>query len=106
NCAFVAGDAAAGYFLLAFALLARRRRALAIAGALAAGTALGAVRVIQGGHFLSDVVFAGWFVGGVVWLLHHGLMTDLGRARWATPAGRLRLAALAVLAALPVAMLA
>ena len=33
NCSFVAGDAAAGYFLLAFALLARRRRALALVAA-------------------------------------------------------------------------
>ena len=99
NCAFVAGDAAAGYFLLAFALLARRRRPLAIAGALAAGTALGAVRVVQGGHFLSDVVFAGVFVGGLIWLLHHLIMTPAGRAaatRWRTRAGRLGIAALAI----------
>src|SRR6185369_16911423 len=48
NCAFVAGDAAAGFFLLSFALLARRRRALAIAGALGIGAALGVVRVVQG----------------------------------------------------------
>src|SRR5260221_2767865 len=67
NCAFVAGDAAAGFFLLSFALLARRRRALAIAGALGVGAALGVVRIIQGGHFLSDVVFAGLFIGGVRW---------------------------------------
>ena len=106
NCAFVAGDAAAGYFLLAFALLARRRRALAIAGALAAGTALGGVRVIQGGHFLSDVVFAGWFVGGLTWLLYHAIMTAAGRARWATRAGRLRLGALAIAVLTPVSMLA
>ncbi|MBI3515956.1 MAG: phosphatase PAP2 family protein, partial [Proteobacteria bacterium] len=99
NCAFVAGDAAAGYFLLAFALLARRRRKLAIAGALAVGTALGAVRVIQGGHFLSDVVFAGLFVGGLIWLLHHLIMTPGGRAaatRWRARAGRLAIAALAI----------
>jgi lipid A 4'-phosphatase len=99
NCSFVAGDAAAGYFLLAFALLARRRRALAVIGALAAGSALGAVRVIQGGHFLSDVVFAGLFVGGLTWLLHHAMIDPVGRARvrraWATGAGRLGAAALA-----------
>jgi lipid A 4'-phosphatase len=106
NCAFVAGDAAAGYFLLAFALLARRRRRLVIAGALAAGTALGAVRVIQGGHFVSDVVFAGWFVGGLTWLLYHAMMTEAGRAGWATRAGRLRFGALALGVLIVVSMLA
>ena len=111
NCSFVAGDAAAGYFLLAFALLARRRRVLAVTGALAVGSALGAVRVIQGGHFLSDVAFAGLFVGGLTWLLHHALMTDAGRARLrrlgASGAGRVQLAALAtgVLAALSMLLL-
>jgi membrane-associated phospholipid phosphatase len=80
NCSFVAGDAAAGYFLLALALLARRRRAPAIAGALAAGSALGVVRIIQGGHFLSDVVFAGLLVGGLTWLLYALIMTPRGAA--------------------------
>ncbi|HUA53242.1 MAG TPA: phosphatase PAP2 family protein [Candidatus Sulfotelmatobacter sp.] len=110
NCSFVAGDAAAGYFLLAFALLARRRRALAVAGALAIGSGLGAVRVIQGGHFLSDVVFAGLFVGGLTWGLHHLMMTPAGRARvarlWASGAGRLQLAALATGLVVALSMLA
>jgi lipid A 4'-phosphatase len=103
NCAFVAGDAAAGFFLLAFALLARRHRTLAIGGALGAGAALGAVRIVQGGHFLSDVVFAGLFVGGLVWLLHALIMTPRGpalaawlAAQWRTRGGRLRLVALAI----------
>ncbi len=98
----MAGDAAAGFFLLSFALLVRRRRGLAIAGALAAGAGLGAVRIIQGGHFLSDVVFAGLFVGGLIWLLHTLIMTPRGpalahglAARWRSPAGRLQLVALA-----------
>lgn len=112
NCSFVAGDASAGFFLLAFALLARRHRGLAIAGALAVGIGLGMVRVIQGGHFLSDVLFAGWFVGGLVWLLHGLIMSPdgwprsqraLGRLgaaleiRTRTAAGRLELVALASL---------
>jgi lipid A 4'-phosphatase len=105
NCAFVAGDAAAGFFLLAFALLARRRRTPAIWGALAVGTGLGAVRVIQGGHFLSDVVFAGLFVGGLTWLLHHLIMTPGGRALLARGGGRGG-AALAIAALAAVAMLA
>jgi len=97
NCSFVAGDAAAGFFLLSFALLARRRRALAIAGALAAGSALGVVRIIQGGHFLSDVVFAALLVGGLTWLLHALIMTPRGAAL--TARRPLTLAILAVAAA-------
>jgi lipid A 4'-phosphatase len=31
-----------------------------------AGSAIGWMRIAQGGHFLSDVVFAGW----VIWLLY------------------------------------
>jgi lipid A 4'-phosphatase len=113
NCSFVAGDAAAGFFLLAFALLARRRRALAIGGALAVGCGLGAVRIIQGGHFLSDVVFAGLFTGGLVWLLHTLIMTPRGdalaraaAARWRSPAGRWPLVAatIAVLVVLSVTL--
>jgi lipid A 4'-phosphatase len=111
NCSFVAGDAAAGYFLLAFALLARKRRALAIAGALAAGSALGGVRIIQGGHFLSDVVFAGLLVGGLTWLLHALIMTPRGAAltarrplTWATGAILLSCAVSFVLLDRPVAL--
>lgn len=60
---FVSGHASMGYFLVAFALLAekKRRRAMYLAG-LGAGTFIGLVRVIQGGHFASDVVFAGIFM--------------------------------------------
>jgi len=113
NCSFVAGDAAAGFFLLSFALLARRRRALAIGGALAVGAGLGAVRIIQGGHFLSDVMFAGLFTGGLVWLLHALIMTPRGRdlalalaARWRSPSGRWQMiaAAAAITVALSVAL--
>lgn len=106
NCAFVAGDAAAGYFLLAFALLARRHRAAAIAGALAIGTGLGVVRVIQGGHFLSDVVFAGLFVGGLTWLLHRAIMTEAPWRHWSTRVGRLQAGALVLAVLALAAMLA
>lgn len=61
NCSFVSGHAAMGFYLFAPALLARRRR-LMLAGAVTAGMLVGAVRVIQGGHFFSDVVFSGFVV--------------------------------------------
>ncbi|HYC13894.1 MAG TPA: phosphatase PAP2 family protein [Stellaceae bacterium] len=70
NCSFVAGHPAAGFALLAYAFLATgwRRRWVA-AGAIGFGALLGVVRIAQGGHFLSDVVFSGLLVGGTTWLL-------------------------------------
>lgn len=59
NCAFVSGHAALAFWMTAYAFLlppSLRRRGL-LAG-LALGGLVGAVRVIQGAHFLSDVVFA------------------------------------------------
>ena len=66
NCSFVSGHAATGFTLLALGLLgppATRRRWL-IWG-LAAGLATGLLRIAQGGHFLSDVLFS----GVIVWLV-------------------------------------
>ena len=72
NCSFVSGDAALGFSVVAFAFLlpsggARRRAA---AAALAFGGFLGLVRIAQGGHFLSDVVWAGLVVFGTTAVLH------------------------------------
>ena len=65
NCSFVSGHAATGFTLLALGLLgapATRRRWLL--WGLAAGLSTGALRIAQGGHFLSDVLFSGL----VIWL--------------------------------------
>lgn len=58
NCSFVSAHAAAGYVLMAGGLLwpARRRRWIWIG--LVVGSVIGVVRIIQGGHFLSDVIGA------------------------------------------------
>ena len=71
NCSFVSGEASAAFALgFAIALLARRRRALLMGAALLAGGLIGFIRMGEGGHFLSDIVFAGVFMGLVVALLH------------------------------------
>ena len=65
NCSFVSGHAATGFGLLAVGMLgsaATRRRWLKVG--LLAGLAAGLIRIAQGGHFLSDVLFSGW----VMWL--------------------------------------
>ncbi|HEV8314850.1 MAG TPA: phosphatase PAP2 family protein [Burkholderiaceae bacterium] len=66
NCSFVSGHAATGFALIAFGSLgpARTRRRWLLVGA-AAGGVIGAVRIAQGGHFVSDVAFAGL----AIWLL-------------------------------------
>ncbi len=60
NCAFVSGHAAGAFWLMALAWITGRRRWL-LPGLLL-GLWVGFVRVVQGGHFPSDVLFAGWVV--------------------------------------------
>lgn len=78
NCSFVSGEAAAMYTLFfALALLAKRRRTRLILLGVGAGTLAGLVRIAQGGHFPSDVVFAGVFMALMVRLLYW-LVFELG----------------------------
>ena len=58
NCAFVSGHASMGFYLIAPAFAFPRRRRLWLSTGIAAGALVGYVRIIQGAHFLSDVVFA------------------------------------------------
>ncbi|UCC71831.1 MAG: phosphatase PAP2 family protein [Gemmatimonadota bacterium] len=69
NCSFVAGHPSVPFYLLAVALLARRRRRTLFAGTIGFGALVGLGRIVQGAHFLSDVVFSGIFVFLVVYLL-------------------------------------
>lgn len=70
NCSFPSGHAALAFWMVSFAFLAPplwRRKA--ILAALAFGVVIGLVRIAQGGHFLSDVVFSGVIVTGLCqWL--------------------------------------
>lgn len=74
NCSFTSGHAAAAFYLIAFGwIFPKHRRRWMLAG-IAAGTMVGLVRIIQGGHFVSDIFFSYWVVWltamGVWWLLH------------------------------------
>lgn len=82
NCSFVSGHAALGFWTVAFALLLRPGpgRRLAFAGALVFGAVVGGARIVVGGHFLSDVVFAGAVVVPLTVWLHHALICDLADA--------------------------
>jgi len=82
NCAFVSGHAALGFSLVAFAFVLPRggyRRAATVA-ALGVGAIIGLGRIIQGAHFLSDVVFAGLLVYGTIALLYWWIVDRDGLA--------------------------
>lgn len=75
NCSFVSGEAASAFCLLAVALvLPQRYRRAAVAGAIIYGLTVGLMRVAMGGHFLSDVLFAGLFTALVIWLLYQMML--------------------------------
>jgi lipid A 4'-phosphatase len=71
NCSFVSGESSAAFWTLAPALLAPPPwRLLATGAALAFGAAVSVLRMAAGGHFFSDVAFAGVFTFLVIWLTH------------------------------------
>ncbi len=71
NCSFVSGEAASAFSLLAIAiLLPQRFRVPAVVGATVYGLIVGLMRIAMGGHFLSDVLFAGVFTALAIWVLH------------------------------------
>jgi membrane-associated phospholipid phosphatase len=74
NCSFVSGDVSGAYWTMAAAAVAPIAwQPLAYAGALLFGSAMGLLRMMAGGHFLSDVFFAGFFVFIVIWLCYAAL---------------------------------
>lgn len=71
NCSFVSGEASSMYAaFFALALLLPQFRMTLLIGGIAAGTLAGTVRIIQGAHFLSDVLFAGILMAVTVSILH------------------------------------
>jgi lipid A 4'-phosphatase len=62
NCSFVSGHASVGFYFLALAFVWPRRRALWLALGTSFGLGIGLVRIMQGGHFFSDVIFCGIIV--------------------------------------------
>jgi lipid A 4'-phosphatase len=71
NCSFIAGEPSGAFWTLAPAALTPPQwRALAYGAALVFGAAIGLVRAGGGGHFFSDVVFAGVFMFLLIWVMH------------------------------------
>ena len=92
NCSFVSGHASIGFYLIGLGWLFRKRYLFWVGFAL--GAYVGMVRIVQGGHFLSDVVLAFWavyFVNcGLAYLFQlsvprfHGLPLPTSFPRYAT----------------------
>lgn len=71
NCSFVAGEPSGAFWTLAPASLAPPQwRLVAYGGAIAFGAAVGVLRIGSGGHFFTDVVFAGVFTFLLIWATH------------------------------------
>jgi lipid A 4'-phosphatase len=70
NGSFVSGHAAMGFYFIAFGFLFPARRSLFFLFAGSYGAVVGLVRILQGGHFLSDVVFAYFIIHAVSAVLY------------------------------------
>lgn len=70
NCSFASGHASAGFFPLAFAFaIPWHKRKFLVIG-ITYGLLAGFARIAQGGHFFSDVIFAGllvYLVSSLLW---------------------------------------
>ena len=79
NCSFVSGEAASIFLpFYALAFVAPPWAAALVAAGTLLGFASGAVRVSQGAHFLSDVVFAGVFMALTVALVYWAILGRSG----------------------------
>jgi membrane-associated PAP2 superfamily phosphatase len=71
NCSFVAGEASGAFWTLApAALVPPAWRLPAYCAALAFSAAVSLLRIASGGHFFTDVIFAGVFTFLIIWLVH------------------------------------
>jgi membrane-associated PAP2 superfamily phosphatase len=71
NCSFVTGDGSGAFWTIAPAALAPPAwRSAAYAAAIGFGAGVGVLRMSFGGHFFTDVVFAGVFTFIIIWLMH------------------------------------
>jgi len=75
NCSFSCGHASGAFFAIALALLATKRRAFYLSLAIGYGFVVGLGRIIQGGHFFSDVIVS-FFVVFIVSKMIYYLMFE------------------------------
>ena len=89
----MAGEPYGAFWTVAPAALAPPQwRLVAYGGALAFGAAVGLLRIAGGGHFFSDVMFAGVLMYLMIWVVH-GLIFRWRNSRRKSSNGAGRLAA-------------
>jgi membrane-associated PAP2 superfamily phosphatase len=96
NCSFVSGEVSGAAWTFAPAALTPMPwRVGAIAGAVAFTAVVALVRIVQGGHFTSDALFAATFTALVVWLVFGAVyrwprtrVTDAAVETWLAKVGR------------------
>lgn len=81
NCAFVSGHASGAFAWMALAWVFPRHRRRWLMAGISWGSVVGIARMAQGGHFLSDVVFAGFVVYFTADLLARALLRDVAKRR-------------------------
>ena len=60
NCSFVSGDASVGFSIIILYLITKK--IIFLHASVVAGLVFGLIRIMAGGHFLSDIFFAGFFI--------------------------------------------
>lgn len=75
NCSFVSGHASVGFYMMALYWVTRRR--IWLIGGILLGGGVGFARMLQGGHFLSDIIFSGWATYFSCCIIHYLFRTQL-----------------------------
>lgn len=71
NCSFVSGEGSSAFWLLALAVvLPPRWRPVAVTVVILYGLSIGLNRIAMGGHFPTDILFAGVLTTLTIWILH------------------------------------
>lgn len=83
NCSFVSGHAAMGFYAMILGWLLSSRKWLYFG--IAVGSVVGLVRVVQGGHFLSDSILAGFMVYWSIWLVAKLMKVPNPGEEWKCP---------------------
>ena len=60
NCSFVSGDASVGFSIIILYLITKK--IIFLYSSFTVGFVFGLIRIMAGGHFLSDIFFAGFFI--------------------------------------------
>jgi membrane-associated PAP2 superfamily phosphatase len=69
---FTCGHCSVGFMFFALYFLSRKRKAFYLALTVILGLTLGLTRMSMGGHFLSDILWSGYLVFFVAWLIYYG----------------------------------